>query len=302
MANLIDSRIAAADIAGFNSVFGLAVTQPNQIVIPGQTDPGIKSDSEGEAALDVQRILGTAPGVTVDLLVMNSLSFSNIYSALQYEVGTLNDPVVNMSFGACNSGSSSQSTAFDSYFKTGAAQGISFFVSSGDNGAADCDAGSSTVPTTQMLATNLICASSYVTCVGGTQFAEGSGSYWNSSNTSTRSSAKGYIPEGAWNEPSYTSNGKTTYQASGTGGGVTKFAKPSWQTGTGVPADGVRDVPDLSFSASLHDGYLVCQADAGNDCSSGTSSTSFTGRRPLLRAWRGLRRCSISGWGRGRAT
>lgn len=270
VANLIDSRIATADITGFNSVFGLSVAQPNQIVVPGQADPGITSGSEGEAALDVQRILGTAPGVNVDLLVMNSLSFSNIYSALQYEVGTLNDPIVNMSFGACNSGSTSASTTLDNYFRTGAAQGISFFVSSGDNGAADCDAGSSTVPNSQVLSTNLICASSYVTCVGGTEFAEGSGTYWNSSNSSARVSAKGYIPEGAWNEPSYTANGKTSFQASGTGGGVTKFAKPSWQTGIGVPSDGVRDVPDLSFSASLHDGYLVCQADQGNDCSSGT--------------------------------
>ena len=137
--NLIDSRIAAADITGFNSVFGMSVAQPNQILVPGGTDPGLSSGSEGEAALDVQRILGTAPGAAVDLLVMGSLSFNNIYSALQYEVGTLNDPIVNMSFGSCNSGNStSQSQAFDSYFKTGAAQGISFFVSSGDQGAAGC--------------------------------------------------------------------------------------------------------------------------------------------------------------------
>ena len=268
--NLIDSRIAAADITGFNSVFGMSVAQPNQILVPGGTDPGLSSGSEGEAALDVQRILGTAPGAAVDLLVMGSLSFNNIYSALQYEVGTLNDPIVNMSFGACNSGNStSQSQAFDSYFKTGAAQGISFFVSSGDQAAAGCDSGS-TIPAAQVLATNLICASSYATCVGGTQFAEGSGSYWAGSNSSTRVSATGHIPEGAWDEPTFVSSGKTSYQASGTGGGVTNFAKPSWQAGVGVPADGFRDVPDVSFTSSFHDGYLVCQADSGNDCSAGT--------------------------------
>jgi subtilase family serine protease len=268
--NLIDSRIAAADITGFNSVFGLSVAQPNQILLPGSTDPGLSSGSEGEAALDVQRILGTAPGATVDLLVMGSLGFSDIYSALQYEVGTLNDPIVNMSFGACNSGNStSQSQAFDSYFKTGAAQGISFFVSSGDNAAAGCDSGS-TIPTAQVLATNLICASSYATCVGGTEFAEGAGSYWSGSNTSSRVSATGYIPEGAWDEPTFVSNGKTSFQASGSGGGVTNFPKPGWQTGAGVPADGVRDVPDVSFTSSYHDGYLICQADSGNDCSAGT--------------------------------
>jgi subtilase family serine protease len=269
--NLIDSKIAPVDITGFNGVFGLSVAQPNQIVLPGSTDPGTGSESEGEAALDVQRILGTAPGTTVDLLVFANLGFNNIFSALQYEVGTLNDPIVNMSFGACSSGASTaESTSFDNYFKTGAAQGISFFVSSGDNAAAGCDGDSSTIPATQVLATNLICASSYVTCVGGTEFAETSSADWGSSNSATRVSAVGYIPEGAWDEPTITSSGKTTFQAEGTGGGVTNFSKPSWQTGTGVPADGVRDVPDVSFTASFHDGYLVCQSDVGNNCASGT--------------------------------
>jgi len=269
--NLIDSRIATADITGFNSVFGLSVAQPNQIVLPGSTDPGIKPDSEGEAALDVQRILGTAPGTNVDLLVFSSLSFNNIFSALQYEISTLNDPIVNMSFGSCNSsGSATYSQKFDSLFQTGAAQGISFFVSSGDNGAAGCDSGSSTIPATQVLATNLICASGYATCVGGTQFNDSASGYWAGSNSSTNVSALGYIPEGAWNEPTSTSNGRTTYQASGTGGGVTLLPKPSWQTGIGVPSDGVRDVPDVSFTASGHDGYLICQTDIGNDCSAGT--------------------------------
>ena len=46
----------------------------------------------------------------------------------------------------------------------------------------------------------------------------------------------------------------------GTGGGVSKqFAKPSWQTGIGVPADGQRDMPDLALASSPnHDGYIIC--------------------------------------------
>ena len=303
--NLIDSRIATADITGFNSVFGLSVAQPNQIVLPGSSDPGINADSEGEAALDVQRILGTAPGTNVDLLVFSDLSFTNIFSALQYEISTLNDPIVNMSFGSCNSsGSASYSQKFDSLFQTGAAQGISFFVSSGDNAAAGCDDGSTTIPTTQTLATNLICASGYATCVGGTEFNDSASGYWASSNSATKVSALGYIPEGAWNEPTSVSNGKTTYQASGTGGGVTLLAKPSWQTGVGVPADGVRDVPDVSFTASGHDGYLVCQTDVGNDCSSGTfkyitygtsaSSPSMAGIAAMLDQKMGARQGNLN--------
>ncbi len=46
------------------------------------------------------------------------------------------------------------------------------------------------------------------------------------------------------------------------------YSKPSWQTGTGVPKDGKRDVPDLSLFASdnaLNSFYLICDS-ASNPC------------------------------------
>jgi uncharacterized protein (TIGR03437 family) len=47
------------------------------------------------------------------------------------------------------------------------------------------------------------------------------------------------------------------------GGGSVFFAQPSWQTGTGVPGDGVRHVPDLAFNASAsHDSYYVYSGGA----------------------------------------
>lgn len=42
------------------------------------------------------------------------------------------------------------------------------------------------------------------------------------------------------------------------------YPKPSWQTGSGVPDDGVRDVPDVSLFASngtMGTAYIVCEAD-----------------------------------------
>jgi subtilase family serine protease len=52
-----------------------------------------------------------------------------------------------------------------------------------------------------------------------------------------------------------------------TNGTCRGYAKPSWQTGAGVPADGVRDIPDVSLFAA--DGvwghYLVfCWSDVRN--------------------------------------
>ena len=106
-----------------------------------------------------------------------------------------------------------------------------------------------------------------MTALGGTQFTGDSTAtpvngvapaqtYWNSSSdpNDTKPSAFSYIPEVVWNEVSSGTN-------VGTGGGVSKkFSKPSWQVGTGVPADGQRDIPDISFaSSSSHDGYLICE-------------------------------------------
>jgi len=48
-------------------------------------------------------------------------------------------------------------------------------------------------------------------------------------------------------------------QPLGGGGGASKlFAKPSWQSRVpGIPNDGARDVPDVSFTGAGHDPYLI---------------------------------------------
>ena len=56
------------------------------------------------------------------------------------------------------------------------------------------------------------------------------------------------------------------------------YAKPSWQTGvTGIPADGKRDVPDVSFFASngmWDSAYLMCVSANGATCVSSTTITT----------------------------
>ncbi len=261
------SRVAAADISEFESLTGLPNAQPNVIVPAGGVDPGTTNGGDqDEATLDVDRVMGTAPGVGVDLVVSaDSKTVSGIYTAAEYEVNTLIDPVMSISFGDCEPDAGQQGVAvWDTLFSAAAAEGISVMVSSGDSGAAGCDGNSTTIPAAQSASINYICASSYATCVGGTEFADtSSGSYWTGQNGSGESSATGYIPEGAWNEP----QAGSTYQAVGTGGGASAYiAKPSWQTGTGVPQDGRRDVPDVSLSSATHDGYVACLAYAGGDC------------------------------------
>ena len=78
----------------------------------------------------------------------------------------------------------------------------------------------------------------------------------------------------AWNDTA-ASIATSTGGLSATGGGVsTVFGKPAWQTALTL-ADGHRDVPDVSLTASPnHDGSLICSQAAVT--SSGSSATSCT--------------------------
>ena len=260
------SRVVSTDITEFETNTGLAANLPNTIVPGAGPDPSLSGNGdESEATMDVQRVLGTAPSAQADLVILPN-SGGGIFTAAQYEVNTLNDPVMNISFGQCEASAGSASVkSWDSLFSQAASQGISVLVCSMDSGAATCDTGFATAPATQQLSINSLCSSSYATCVGGTEFADTANPslYWSSSNSTSRVSALGYIPEGAWNEPG---SAGSYVVAAGGGGASLYIAKPSWQTGTGVPSDGARDVPDISYPSAEHDGYYGCYALGGGDC------------------------------------
>ena len=172
----------------------------------------------------------------------------------------------------------------------------------------------------------------------GDTYAGTNTTYWNTTNTSTYGSAKSYIPEIPWNDScasvllSTASGYSTTYgssgfcnsstgkeyyltTASGSGGpsgcatgtastsgvvsGTCKgYAKPSWQSLVGNPADGVRDMPDVSlFAANGVWGhyYVYCDSDTqdgGVACTgapsgwSGAGGTSFAS--PIVAAVQAL--------------
>jgi hypothetical protein len=111
--------------------------------------------------------------------------------------------------------------------------------------------------------------------VGGTQFDEGGNdtTYWAAnSDPITGLSALGYIPEKVWNESRNDPNYVLLY--AGSGGVSSKYKKPNWQAAPGVPNDGMRDLPDISLTAALHDGYIVCLSGS---CSNGLYFQVFGG-------------------------
>jgi subtilase family serine protease len=286
------SRIVASDIANYEALAGLPSIQPN-VVLAG-IDPGVANGSNvgyaSEATLDVDRVIGTASGAQADLVISADTSTDDgVDIGIAYNIDTLRDPIMTISFGSCEAQNGSAETEYlNSEFETAASEGISTFVSADDSGVAGCDtpfAAVTLAETPQIASINALCSSGYVTCVGGTEFNDevNPSLYWASSNANAgHESALSYIPEGAWNESTtVSSSGAMLYQVAAGGGGASAYiGKPSWQSGLGVPADGFRDVPDVSFTAADHDGYLGCFAAGGGNCvssSSGTEITLFSG-------------------------
>jgi len=269
------SRVAAGDISEFQQETGLPVVAPTVIVPTTGVDPGVTGDGDQlEATLDITRAGSVAPGATIDLVVSGTPSGSMLNGlaiAIEYVIDNDTAPILNVSFYECEQVGGTTSTQFyDTLFQQAAAEGMSVFVCSGDSGAAGCDADGTTPPATQVASPNYICASGSATCVGGTEFVDTSNpaTYWSGSNSSVLASVKSYVPEGAWNEPLDSAN---LPQIWATGGGVsTIVAKPSWQAGPGVPADGFRDTPDIAFNSAEHDGYYACYAAGQGDCSQGS--------------------------------
>jgi pseudomonalisin len=251
------SNINIADVRQFRTFFGLPANDP-QIVVNG-TDPGIWSaNEETEADLDVEWSGAVAKNATIKFVVSKSTNSSDgVDLSAQYIVNRNLAPVMSTSFGLCEAALGSSGNSFlNSLWQQAAAEGITVFVSSGDSGAAGCDSASASTAT-HGRAVNGLCSTPYSVCVGGTEFNDLSNPtlYWSPSNTSgTQESALSYIPEVVWNAsgPGY------GLWASG-GGASIVYAKPSWQAGTGVPADGKRDVPDVALSSAGHDGYLIFQ-------------------------------------------
>ena len=232
-------------------------------------------------------------------------------------------PVMSYSYGQCELFLGTSGNAFyKTLWQQAAAQGITVLLSAGDSGSAGCD-NAGVAAASDGVAVNGLGSTPYNISVGGTDFYMPSGgtAFWNATNNATtQASAKGYIPEIPWNESctnsvfntSSTFSGQTPEQVCnsataisygllsvvGGGGGPSActqssgssasscrggYSKPSWQTGNGVPADGVRDTPDVSLFASagfFGAFYIVCQQSTNTDgqpCNVAAPAYDFAG-------------------------
>jgi subtilase family serine protease len=267
------SDIQITDIEEFRTNFGLSANNPRVILVPGSPDPG--TGDELEADLDLE--WSGAVARSASIIYVNS---NNAFSSAVYAIDQDLAPVISMSFGGCEQQNAAFIPTNEPTMQKASAEGITFLASSGDSGAAACDSDQKS-DATLGLAVNYPASSPEVTGVGGNEFNEGSGNYWGNSNGPNGGSALSYIPEMAWNDT--TENNMLTASGGGasscdSSGCASGFPKPSWQVGTGVPSDGVRDVPDVAFAASAnHDGYLFCSASNGANCANGIATNEVVG-------------------------
>jgi kumamolisin len=237
----------------FDDQFGLPAMNFTK-VFQGK-NPGVNGLST-ETELDLDWTHAMAPGADLKLFIGDN---DNNVPFLDNFADAVNDNTcgtIDMSFILSGATRSQMLVIYDRATKQAAAQGQSIFVSSGDLGAAIYIPPQGNPGSTRGV--NELAADPFATGVGGTQFTP---TYDQNGND------VGYSLEEAWTA-SDVLNGAT-------GGGVSMFfAKPSYQTGPGVPDDKNRDVPDIALMGGLP-GVFTGDATNGSAqifcCEHGTS-------------------------------
>ena len=231
IAILIDTTPSTSDLTKFWSANGVSQTTGNVTTI--NVNSATLPAPSGEETLDVEWSSGIAPGAKIRVYATGTLDDTSLDKGLARivsDVGsdsTIHQLSISLGLGETYE-SASQFTTDAQYFATLASQGVSTFVSSGDGGSTPDDTGAGNEDAGP-LQVEYYASDPSVTGVGGTSLHVNS--------NGARSS------ETAW---------------SGSGGGVSiEFAKPSWQTGTGVPTGTKRFVPDVAMPADPYTGADV---------------------------------------------
>ena len=275
--------------------------------VDGINDPDGPNYASAEAYLDVEWSGAVAPDATIDLVIGADTALeSGLILAAEHAVYGNVAPVVSFSFGACEASLGSFNSFINDLWEQAAAQGQTVMVSTGDNGAAGCDGGTDFAVNGQAVngfgstPYNVAVGGTdfeYSSYSGNASAIDAQlQSYWNTtaSNNAPTVSIKSYIPEQPWNDSQfglnlfsyYADTGNADTTTTGGGGGASScatgtgtsssggwaactagYAKPSWQSGAGVPSGTVRNVPDVSlFSANgYNDSYYgICATDG--DC------------------------------------
>jgi Pro-kumamolisin, activation domain len=294
IALLEETDINIADVTHFRTTFNVLPNTPALTVLHGSGaytcgDPGTLNteadDEEGEAVLDTEWAGAIAPSATLLFVACESTNATaGIFLSAEAVIYNNLATSMSLSYGESESALTlTQEGTISDLWEQAAAQGETVVVASGDSGSDSADQDATVA--THGLNVNGFSSTQYNVSAGGTDFQDAYNqglkdtafevsTFWNATNASGDSSAKGYVPETTWNDTcagslaSYYVTGSTSptafcdlaegytdYLAPGGGsGGVSSMnALPSFQRATvyGLPASSAyRLLPDISLFAS----------------------------------------------------
>jgi subtilase family serine protease len=277
---------SSTDVQTFQACYGTSatVTQVNVGGGPANDDdcnPGSGTCSDGEAALDIETIIGIAPKATV--LAYEGPDTTGIAEAapvLNQIVSDNTAKVISTSFGVCEAATpaaaiSSENTSL----QEAAAQGQSFFSAAGDSGSETCSQlGMTSGDFSEGVSVEDPAGQPFATGVGGTEL------FTVSSNTANYDDTGADPSEVVWDEgtnPKCNCGGsRNDGFGGGGGGGISKqWPMPSYQSSAASSLDVVqpdsagtsfcgqptcREVPDVSANADGSTGYITYTSNSGS--------------------------------------
>lgn len=224
-----------SDIAGYQACYGTS-TAVTYTSVDGGAGSGAGS---GEAALDIEDVIGLAPHAAIDVYQAPNSIF-NLYDAYNAIISADAQKVISLSWSVCEAQEGSLAFAENTLFQEAAAQGQSIFSASGDNGSDGCGTGSVSVddPASQP----------FVTAVGGTSLGSlgppPTQSVWND-----RYGASGGGVSALWTMPFYQSGAPSALNVVNpqSSGGPCRAPAGSF----------CREVPDVSADADPATGLAI---------------------------------------------
>jgi subtilase family serine protease len=192
----------------FRSTFGLSKYKDGsftQIHPAGCKDPGVLVGNDGEAILDAEYASAAAPDAAIVLASCadTKTTFGGLLAVQALIDRSVPPTIISISYIECEAALGAAGNAtFRTAYEQAAAEGVSVFVASGDEGAASCDVNAAAAKFG--IAVNGFASTPYNVAVGGTDFGDSfagtNAQYWKSTNNSIFGSAKSYIPEIPWND------------------------------------------------------------------------------------------------------
>jgi hypothetical protein len=242
-----------SDIDAYANCLGISDANVTHTDVAG----GIAQNTmqSGEAALDIEDLLGLAPQAKIDVYEAPAADAAAEWNA----VVSGDAQIVSTSWGSCEPAEEANESGFmateNTDLEEAASQGQTVLAASGDSGSSAClpSNGSSA------LAVEDPASQPFVTGVGGTSLADlgtpGTETVWNDDGTqSSQDGAGGGGFSNFWEEPTYQSGvtADTPPAACGNAAGGAAASVPT----------GCRMVPDVSADADPDTGYPIYQAGA----------------------------------------